>query len=297
MITRLRRWASLGADVASARLDEWERQRYSRAPLCDAVLAPPEEYRRLWLEARAQSYPEVDAYERALGSAIDPEWFHQLALRTQVAIKRSAICYQHGRLLYAALSHYVRTRVPSHLTIVETGTARGFSALCMAKALYDSGASGRIVSFDVLAHDAPILWNNIRDVEGPMTRAELLREYTELIERHVMFVRGDTRREMARLVVPRVHFASLDSVHTYDHVMAEFAELRDRQTAGDVLFFDDYTPAKYPGVVKAVDEICLSYGYLPTVVTANAQRRYVIAEKQGNVEDPASRVSCAQEHR
>lgn len=280
MIARLRHWASLGADLVGARLDGWERQRYGRAPLCEAVLAPPAEYERLWLEARRQSYPEVDAYEQAVGAAIDPEWFHQLALRTQVAIKRSAICYQHGRLLYAALVHYVRTRVPTHLTIVETGTARGFSALCMAKALHDSGAAGRIVSFDVLPHDARILWNNIRDVEGPMTRAELLKDYAELIEHHVMFVRGDTKREMSRMAVPRIHFSSLDSVHTYDHVMAEFAGIRDRQIAGDVLFFDDYTPDKYPGVVKAVDEICLAHGYAPTVVTANAQRRYVIAEKQ-----------------
>lgn len=280
MIARVRQWASVGADWAGARLDAWERRRYSHAPLCHAVMATPDEYRRLWLEARRQSYPEVDAYEQVSGAAIDPEWFHELALRTQVAIKRSAICYQHGRLLYAALVHYIRTCVPTHLTIVETGTARGFSALCMAKALHDCGAAGRIVSFDVLPHDAPILWNTFRDVDGPMTRAQLLEDYAELIERHLMFVRGDTRREMSRLAVPRVHFASLDSVHTYDHVMAEFATIRDRQLTGDVLFFDDYTPDKYPGVVRAVDEICRAHAYAPTVVTASAERRYVIARKQ-----------------
>jgi predicted O-methyltransferase YrrM len=182
--------------------------------------------------------------------------------------------------LYATLARYAREHAGDHLTIVETGTARGFSALCMAKALDDGGAAGRIVSFDVLPHDVAMLWNCLRDAEGPRTRAELLHEYAGLIERHVMFHRGDTRRELARLSVPRVHFAFLDSVHEYDHVMAEFSSIRGRQRPGDVLFFDDYTIESYPGVVKAADEICRDHRYSATVVAANARRRYLIAEKQ-----------------
>ncbi len=166
------------------------------------------------------------------------------------------------------------------LTIVDTGTARGFSALCLARALDDAGASGKILSFDVLPHDVEMLWNCVADADGPRTRAELLRDYAALIERYVIFLRGDTRRVMAGISFPRVHFAFLDSVHTFDHVMAEFSAIRDRQVAGDVLFFDDYTADVYPGVVKAADEICRRHGYDPTVVTANARRRYMIAVKQ-----------------
>ena len=250
------------------------------APLCDEPQAPPSEYTRRWLEAQRQPYPAIDRYEEACGAAIDGEWFQQLALLTQVAIKRSDICYQHGRLLYATLSRYLRERAHDHLTIVETGTARGFSALCMAKALADAGATGKIVSFDVLPHDAAILWNCIRDAEGPRTRADLLHDYAELIERYLVFHRGDTTIELAKMSFPRVHVAFLDSVHEYDHVMAEFSSIRDHQAAGDILFFDDYTPEAYPGVVRAADEICRVHGYSTEIVTANASRRYLIAEKQ-----------------
>ncbi len=280
MIGRIGAWVDRGIGGLRSALDARERARSSRAPLCEAVMAPPAEYQRLWTDARQKSYPEVDRYEASLGEAIDPVWFHQLALLTQVAVKRSEVCYQHGRLLYSTLAQYARARPGEPLTIVETGTARGFSALCMAKALADAGGGGRIVSFDILPHDAQILWNCIRDADGPRTRAELLEDYAGLIEPYLIFVRGDTKREMSRMSLARVHFASLDSVHTYDHVMAEFACLRDRQRAGDVLFFDDYTPTAYPGVVKAVDEICRDHGYAMHVVRANSQRQYVIARKQ-----------------
>ncbi|MSO55877.1 MAG: class I SAM-dependent methyltransferase [Acidobacteria bacterium] len=277
---RVGRLLNRSVDLLRERLEELTSHRYDNSPLCDAPLAPPSEYQRRWTEARLQSYPVVDRYEETCGAAIDPEWFHELALLTQVTMKRSAICYQHGRLLYATLVRYTRSRAHDHLTIVETGTARGFSALCLAKALDDAGATGRIVSFDVLPHDVSILWNCIRDADGRRTRADLLKDYAGLIERYAIFHRGDTKRELAKMSLSRVHFAFLDSVHSYDHVMAEFSSIRDRQRAGDILFFDDYTPDAYPGVVKAADEICLAHGYSRNVVTANTQRRYLIAEKQ-----------------
>jgi predicted O-methyltransferase YrrM len=269
MLDRLGAWA-----------DAMAGRNYARAPLCEAPLAAPAEYRRLWTEARARTYPAIDAFEQESGAAIDPAWFHDLALLTQIAVKKSELCYEHGRLLYAALVRYTRTRGKDHLTVVETGTARGFSALCMAKALADAGASGKILTFDVLPHDAPILWNCIRDADGPRTRAALLVDYASLIERHVIFHRGDTKRELAKLSFPRVNLAVFDSVHTYEHVMAEFAAIRDAQRPGDLVFFDDYTPDAYPGVVRAADEICAVHGYAPRVISANPRRRYVIAEKQ-----------------
>jgi hypothetical protein len=266
-------------DRLAAWLDDRVGRKYAQAPLCEAPLASPAEYRRLWSEARGRTYPAVAAFERECGAAIDPAWFHDLALVTQIAVKKSELCYEHGRLLYAALVRYARARGGDDLTIVETGTARGFSALCLAKALADGGGTGKILTFDVLPHDAPILWNCIRDVDGPRTRAELLGDYAGLIERYLIFHRGDTKRELAKISFPRVHLAVFDSVHTYDHVMAEFAAIRGAQRPGDLVFFDDYTPDAYPGVVKAADEICASYGYTPQVVSANPRRRYLIGEK------------------
>lgn len=277
---RARQLRDQAIDLMSAGLEAVTDRRYSRPPFCEAPLASRSEYLRLWAEARRVSYPEVDRYEQECDAAVDPDWFHQLALLTQVVIKESAICYQHGRLLYATLVRYTRQRACHHLTIVETGTARGFSALCLARALHDVGATGKIVSFDVVPHDLKILWNCVADADGPRTRATLLESYAELMERYLIFHRGDTKRELAKLSFPRVNLAFLDSVHSYDHVMAEFASIGDHQATGDIVFFDDYTPEAYPGVVKAADEICLSHGYSKNVIVCGDARQYLIAVKK-----------------
>lgn len=268
------RAARLGLD----RLDRFAQRRYAAAPLCDRPLGSEADYLRLWHEARSKAHPSIDAYERECRAAIDAGWFDRLGLLTQVTIKRSAICYQHGRVLYATLARYLRVQGGQHLNIVETGTARGFSALCLARALADAGASGKIFTFDVLPHNVPIYWNCCRDVEGPRARADLLRDYADLIEKHVVFHQGDTRLALRKVAFPRVHLTFLDSVHTYDHVLSEFAHIGGRQQRGDLTIFDDYTA--YPGVALAADEICSRYGYSATVIAANPQRGYLIAEKR-----------------
>ena len=137
-----------------------------------------DKYIILATDAKIKTYPEIDAYENSTGFAIDSDWLHNLALHTQVVIKDSPLCYAHGRILYSELSTYLHDNLCAFPTetiwIWEFGTARGFCALCMAKALHDQERAGSIVTFDVLPHHTKMLWNCIDDWDGPKTRSELL---------------------------------------------------------------------------------------------------------------------------
>jgi len=230
-------------------------------------------------EAKEKQYPETDNYENRIGFSIQPDWFHELALHTQVVVKKSEINYQHGRLLYSTLRKYLAEHNPASVNIIETGTARGFSALCMAKALADADKPGTIMTFDVLPHNTKIYWNCIDDHEGKKTRAELLKNYTDLSERYIIFNQGDTKIQLPKFGFTRIHFAFLDGAHKYGHLMSEFKAFEHAQKAGDIIFFDDYDEKKYPGVVKAVDEICSNYNYSKKLIKSSESRVYVIAEK------------------
>ena len=57
------------------------------------------------------------------------------------------------------------------INIVETGTARGFSAICMSKALNDSkNIKGEIHTIDLLPVNKAMYWNIIDDNEKKKTR-------------------------------------------------------------------------------------------------------------------------------
>jgi predicted O-methyltransferase YrrM len=260
-------------------VDRLAYKRYREFPFGASPKADAGEYSRLWRAAKTIKYQQIDECERELGYSIDDEWFHKLALLTQVCIKDSGICYQHGRLLYATLRHYIEQNPCRNMTLLETGTARGFSALCLARALSDSGQSGKIVTFDVLPHDVSMFWNCIADAQGPRTRADLLHEYENLLEEFVIFHQGYTETALGKLAVSRIHFAFLDGSHTYQSLSNECGYVKKRQKRGDIIFFDDYTPQVFPGVVRAVDEMCPSEEYTKQIVTVSEERGYVIARR------------------
>ena len=259
-------------------VSQWNDWPFGREPL-----STKDEYIRLSKEVRKKTYPEIESYEKKMGFFIDEEWLHELALHTQVVIKESPLCYAHGRVLYTALSKYLAERQATtstdRLTIWETGTARGFSALCMAKALYDQQCAGTIVTFDVLPHNTIMYWNCIDDLEKPKTRSELLNPWRSLVQDFIIFNQGDTRMELSKVKAERINFAFLDGGHTYEDVMFEFKQIQNHQLPGDVIVYDDYTPDQFPGIVRAVDKICSTYNHHCEVLKANSGRGYVVAVK------------------
>ena len=241
-----------------------------------------ETFHQLAKRAEQKIYPQVDKYERKIGLGIDSDWLKKLAFKTQIVIKNSELCYAHGRVLYSALRKYLLDKDISKkqgLTIIETGTARGFSSVCMAKALSDSGSSGKILTFDLISNEKEMFWNSVDDLEGQKTRLELLKPWGDLVEKFIIFVEGDTRETLKSCSVSRVNFAFLDGAHTYDDVMYEFLQIKDKQIKGDIIVYDDYSPDLFPGIVKAVDYICESYDYSREDLVSEDNRTYVVAIK------------------
>jgi len=265
-------------------LEVFSNQIWYNFPFGDKPMASHEDYLMLAKSVRLEAYPEIESYEQQTGFVLDTDWVEELALHTQVVIKDSPLCYAHGRVLYSALSSYLQqypsTSSAERISIWETGTARGFSALCMAKALHEQQRAGVILTFDVLPHQTSMYWNCIDDNEGPKTRAQLLMPWRKLLEEYIVFHQGDTRLELPKVQLERIHFAFLDGAHTYEDVMFEFSHVSNKQLPGDVIVYDDYTPEQFPGLVQAVDEICERHNYRRTDLQAYAGRGYVVAVKQ-----------------
>lgn len=253
-------------------------------PFGNKPLASEDDYLSLSQATKNQVYPEIDNYEKLKGISIDRDWLDSLALKTQITVKKSKLCYAHGRLLYTSLCQYLIKKSQDleneKIFILETGTAKGFSALCMSKALEDTKKDGLILTYDVLPHSTKMFWNSINDItHGPQTRAQLLHDWKYLCQKYILFHQGDTRLELSKIYADRVHFAFLDGAHTYKDVMFEFNQIRDKQKKGDIIIYDDYNEDKFPGIVEAVNEICEKYKYFKEVIRSTDERGYVIAIK------------------
>jgi len=255
------------------------RRKGSDAPFGTAPQASAEEYLAFWEEAKAESHPFMDSLVNELGYAPDPDWLDALALQTQVVVKKSRLNWQHGRLLYAAL----RARLSDHsenrpIKILETGTARGYSAVVMARALIDADAEGTVLTVDMLPHNTRFYWNCIADHSGPQTREELLAGYPKETAR-IIFLEGALPDKLQRIGLDRIDFAFIDASHTYEDVMQEFSFIEARQHKGDMIVFDDVSPNQFPGVVQALDSISHTGQYAVKKISDGGERGYALARR------------------
>ncbi len=254
--------------------------RWHNNPLNNSPLENEQKYIELFKEASQVINIDVDNYENEVGFKIEKNWIDNLALKTQIVIKSSKLNYAHGRLLYSVIRNYVKRNQINKISIIETGTARGFSSLCMAKALKDSEIDGVICTFDVIPHLEKIYWNAITDHQiGKISRQELLKEWVTLLEKYIVFIQGYTYIELPKVNLQRINLAFLDGAHTYKDVMFEFNEIKDSQHKGDLIIFDDYNEKLFPGIVNAVDRICSKNNYEKRVINTIDNRSYVIATK------------------
>lgn len=190
-------------------------------------------------------------------------FINDLALIGQVCIKKSKLMWLHGYLLYVSLDRYLKkNKELNEINILETGTARGFSSICMAKALYDNNRFGVIHTIDVINNNKKIKWNCIKDIEGLHTRSELWKDtkYSHLLK-YIKFYNGRTNNILKNNFLKniRINFAFLDAQHDFKSLNFELNFVKNKQIKNDIIICDDYTiynngKLQFPGINKAVDE-------------------------------------------
>jgi cephalosporin hydroxylase len=236
------------------------------------------------LAEKATAQPDfkfLETVENEFGYLIDDEFIHDLALVTQIVLKLSAPLYLHGYLLYAAIRQYLHNnkRIKS-VNILETGTARGFSALMMAKALDDAKRIGKILTIDILPPNKAIYWNCIQDIKGPTTRFQLLNKWQKLVEEYIIFLQGYSDVLLSQIELSRIHAAFLDGGHDYQAVKCELNYLKSHQKKGDIIVCDDYTQKEYPALVSAVNEFLSKGDYMYKIYRSSSGRGYVYFKKK-----------------
>ena len=237
-----------------------------------------EVYKKIFEESKNIKNQEIENILKENQIKINLDWFDQLALHTQVVIKKSKINYYHGKLLYSYLSKYLINNQESNINILETGTARGYSSICMSKALIESDRKGRIFTIDILPNDKKMYWNCIDDHTSRKTRIELLNNWKEELV-NINFVTGSTKKSLNKIKLDRIHFAFLDAAHTYEDVMYEFNYVSKLQKKSDIIFFDDVTPNLFDGVTKAINHIKEKKEYNFKLIKATEERGYAIGTK------------------
>jgi predicted O-methyltransferase YrrM len=233
------------------------------------------DYAEAFEAERLVQYPMVDAFEAKCGYAIDSGRLQAAARVLACPIKKSKANWQHGRLIYARVREYLLSEESGDVSLVDIGSAKGFSALCLRWALIDSGRTGRVVSTDVIDPLARVRRNTVAEVDGLKTLAETLAPWPEATG--IEFCHGTGMALLERLAKQgtRVHVAFVDGKHTGSVVAEEGRWLAMLQQPGDLAIFDD---VHLPDIAKAVKG--LSEFYELETLTILPNRAYAVGVRR-----------------
>ena len=207
------------------------------------------------------------------------EFINNLALITQVTKKKSKTNYLHGFILMKILKEYIKDK-NEKINILETGTARGFSSLIMYRTLKKFQKKYKINTIDIIPHNRKIYWNCISDIDnGRVSRKELIKDYN-LLSKNINFLTGHSYKILRNLKMRRINFAFLDGSHEYKDVKCEFDYIDKRNTIGDIIILDDYTPGLFDGIVRLTNEIMAEKKYFLKIIDEDINRGYVILVKK-----------------
>ena len=186
-----------------------------------------------------------------------------IALYLQICVKESLPLYLHGYVVSSALYQYIQNNKNlNNITILETGTARGFADIVMSKVLKQNNIVGKIHTIDCLGHTDKIKWNCIdapNDME--ISRYDILERWSELRDNYINFITGNSKKILQNLNIGRIHFAFLDGAHYYQELTDELNYVEKNQQSGDIIICDDYTITQFPEICQAIDNFLKSNKY------------------------------------
>ena len=183
-----------------------------------------------------------------------------IAKYLQICIKGSRPLYLHGYIVSSALYKYIHdSKNIEYITILETGTARGFADIVMGEVLRKYNIKGKIHTIDHLNHEKNLNWNCIDAPNGgKISRHKILERWSYIRDNYINFINGDSNEVLMNLNIGRINFAFLDGPHNYKELFFELNYVEKNQKSGDIIICDDYTITQFPEICKAIDEF-LSY--------------------------------------
>lgn len=194
-------------------------------------------YEVAFTEEASRLYPSVTDLERRLGFAIDGQALDAAARVLACPVKKNPPCWQHGRVLYAAARRRLAgLPVGTTVRMLDIGTAKGFSAWCLQRALDESGLHGLVTTVDVLDPTEAVRRNTIAEVDGLKTLDEILSPFDP--GRRIVCLKR-TGAEHLEHTHGRLHAVFVDGKHTGAVVLEESRLIAGRQEPGDLVMWDD----------------------------------------------------------
>ena len=191
-----------------------------------------------------------DRLARIDTAELSDDWY-----RRAVTVLRGGDGGEHGKLLYK-LALAVLPAQPDAITL-DVGTARGFSALVMARAMQDAKLIGTVYTVDTVGHSESVNWHiEKHSQDDPLvglsiSRREIWDRWYRDGSSAVVVAKGRSVELLSSWKHGPIGVAFLDGSHSYEDVRQELALLDGLMVETGVILLDDYHLGEVVGRIRS----------------------------------------------
>jgi len=194
--------------------------------------------------------------------------------------------YERGILLYSIIAKYK----PLH--VLEIGTAKGYSTLCMAWAMADYNIPGTIYTIDPTLNTKFQI--TIKNEISVLTTPQLWKKVaSDSWLSKIKPLSGYSGQVMAEYKFPKIDFAYIDGHHVFEAVEHDFYATLNISSNYFQILFDDY--ALSDGVTKLIDDD-VSKNFDSVLIKTNVKQQYGGLDLEYNLKSNLSHAMCWFQH-
>ena len=206
--------------------------------------------------------------------------FKRISIYTGFTLPEPGGDFNFGALLHYILKNYLKEK-REEINILEIGTARGFSSLCMSLALNDYEYPSKIITFDVISNDSKIFQKTFLSNEK-VSRKQILDKLPENLIKKIIFFQGDSLSDLKKIFIKNINFCYLDGEHNRKYLENELNFVKIFQKVGDIIVLDDYDQNKFPEVYDTVNDFVKNECYEIILTDLNHIHKIAVLKKMNN---------------
>ena len=202
--------------------------------------------------------------------------FLKLSRITPVNPKRdenSIVNFERGMLLYALITKF------KPKTVLEIGTAEGYSTLCMAWAMTENKIEGKIYTIDPKSHDLSVERTIILEDGDTITEKLSTKELWDKFASpkwidKIEVITGYSGEVLRTKQFPEIEFYYIDGSHVYEAVKNDFFSVLKLVSEKFSILFDDYIPNRIDGVTRVINEEIIN-AFETTLIRTNTKKQRI----------------------
>ena len=206
--------------------------------------------------------------------------FKRISIYTGFTLPEPGGDFNFGALLHYILKNYLKDK-REEINILEIGTARGFSSLCMSLALNDYEYPSKIITFDVISNDSKIFQKTFLSNEK-VSRKQILDKLPEDLVKKIIFFQGDSLSDLKKIYIKNINFCYLDGEHNRKYLENELNFVKNFQKVGDIIFLDDYDQKEFPEVYDTVNDFVKNECYEIILTDLNHIHKIAVLKRKSN---------------